>query len=300
MVQENDLLQTITQEEMNAAPGAEAENRLSQSSPVTEENFSQQVPATEDIPAEPSPTLEKPSAEPTNEPTQPGQPGPYDSGYYGQARDRMPQYGQSRLQNGNNYMPLSRAKLSNPSAPAGGYGPNGNFRSNHAQTPNSNYPQGGTYGPRGSHPQNIPCTPNGGPAPMRNYPPTAGYPTNGTYPPGGPYAPMGNNPPNGSYAPYSPVSQPYVGEKKNRMPFISLVLGILAMGVLNYFPFIALILGVSALCTGYMGLKKSTLNTAGRICGLVGLALGIISLILSVTMLVMLLSLSIRVSQIGH
>ena len=87
---------------------------------------------------------------------------------------------------------------------------------------------------------------------------------------------------------------PMPKEKKNHKPVISLIFGLLAMGVLNFFPFIALVLGVTALCTGYIGLKKGELTTGQRVCGFIGLGLGIISLIISISMLIMLLSLSIR------
>ena len=93
------------------------------------------------------------------------------------------------------------------------------------------------------------------------------------------------------YAPHKPVVQ------KNHKLLCSLILGILAMGILNFMPFVAFILSLIALCTGYSGLKQGEISKGKRVCGYVGLALGIIGLILSVTMLTMLLTLSLRATE---
>lgn len=91
-----------------------------------------------------------------------------------------------------------------------------------------------------------------------------------------------------TYVPAVPV------EKKNGMTVASLILGVLAMAVLNYFPFPAFVMGIMAICTAYTGLQAGALTKGKRVCGYIGLALGIISLVLSVTMLVMLLSLTLK------
>ena len=93
------------------------------------------------------------------------------------------------------------------------------------------------------------------------------------------------------YVPYSPVRVPV---QKNNKPITALVLGSLAMVFLNYFPFVAMVLGIVAICIGFSGLKQGELTKGKRVCGLIGLSLGIVSLILSVTMLIMLVVLYLR------
>lgn len=164
------------------------------------------------------------------------------------------------------YVPLDRSKISTPPNPYGAYrtyGPKGNGALNGNQGPNR------TYLPYGKDEFN------------RNDPQEPG-----------------NNPQPKPFVPISAASLREPKEKKNFKTVISLVLGILAMGVLNYFPLIALIIGAAAVCTGFFGLRKGTHSTGSMICGLIGLALGIISMILSVTMLVMLLSLYIQVANL--
>lgn len=90
---------------------------------------------------------------------------------------------------------------------------------------------------------------------------------------------------------------PMPSRKKNRKPVVSLILGVLAMGVLNYFPFIALVLGLIAVCTAFAGLREDGIPTGQKVCGFIGLGLGIIALVISIAMLVMLLSLIIKVSN---
>ncbi len=94
--------------------------------------------------------------------------------------------------------------------------------------------------------------------------------------------------------PYTPYTQPTPIVRKNNKTVTALILGIIAMGVLNFMPFVALILSIVGVCTGYSGLVQGELTKGKRICGYIGLALGIIGLILSVTMLITLLTLSIR------
>lgn len=86
-------------------------------------------------------------------------------------------------------------------------------------------------------------------------------------------------------APAPPM--PIVKERKETV--FSLILGIVAMGLVNFIPFIPLVLGIIATCTGYIGLRQGELTKGKRICGCLGLALGIISLILSAMLLTMLL-----------
>ena len=97
-----------------------------------------------------------------------------------------------------------------------------------------------------------------------------------------------------AYTPSAPYGTPTVIVQKNHKTVASLILGILAVGVLNYMPFVALVLSIIGICMGYTGLRQGELPKGKRICGYIGLALGIICLILSVTMLVMLLSMFIQ------
>ncbi len=108
---------------------------------------------------------------------------------------------------------------------------------------------------------------------------------------GGNYVPLNRE---AAYAPPAPYSAPPTVVRKNNKTIGSLIVGVLAMGVLNFMPFVALILSIIAICTGYTGLKQGELTKGKRICGFIGLALGIISLILSVTMLIMLLTLFVQ------
>ncbi len=111
---------------------------------------------------------------------------------------------------------------------------------------------------------------------------------------GGNYVPLNRE---AAYTPPAPYAHPKPVVQKNNKPVGALVLGILAMGILNFMPFVALVLSIIALCTGYTGLRQGELTKGKRICGYFGLALGIIGLILSVTMLSMLLALIIRASK---
>ena len=108
---------------------------------------------------------------------------------------------------------------------------------------------------------------------------------------GGNYVPLMRE---AAYTPSVPYGAPTVIVQKNHKTVASLILGILAVGVLNYMPFVALVLSIIGICTGYTGLRQGELPKGKRICGYIGLALGIICLILSVTMLVMLLSMFIQ------
>ena len=155
-------------------------------------------------------------------------------------------------------------------------------------------PLGGTiYGgaPRGNE------EPKTNPYQKGYYRPTAygnGYPQGQIPCYGGNYVPLIREvayTPAAPYAPHKPVVQ------KNHKLLCSLILGILAMGILNFMPFVAFILSLIALCTGYSGLKQGEISKGKRVCGYVGLALGIIGLILSVTMLTMLLTLSLRATE---
>ena len=95
--------------------------------------------------------------------------------------------------------------------------------------------------------------------------------------------------------PQSPYSATFVPEKKNRKPVVSLIFSLIAMGFLNYYPFVALVCGIMAICTAFVGLRKDKVTAGQKVCGLIGLFLGIFALIISVTMLVMLLSMFIQV-----
>ena len=145
----------------------------------------------------------------------------------------------------------------------------------------------GTYG----------YTPNSNPYQQGYYRPTAygaGYPQTQAPYYGGNYVPLIREAAYTSSTPYAPP-KPVV--RKNNKPVCALILGILAMGILNFMPFVALILSVIAVCTGYTGLKQGELTKGKQICGFIGLGLGIVGLILSVTMLTMLLSLSVRAAK---
>ncbi len=111
---------------------------------------------------------------------------------------------------------------------------------------------------------------------------------------GNPYAPLYGDGGSG-YAMAQRAPMPV--RKKNRKPVVSLVLSLLAMGFLYYFPFVALVLGLIAICTAYIGLKEGRITTGQKVCGCIGLGLGIIALVISIAMLVMLLSLIIKVAN---
>lgn len=146
---------------------------------------------------------------------------------------------------------------------------------------------------------------------------------NGTYPiPNYPYG-MANNPYGNPYNPYgvpsntySGYQQPFYGgvpnggygngnyfpmgytmptKKKNPKPVIGLIMSLIALGFLNFFPVVALACGIVAMCLSYIGLRKDEVTTGRKICGLIGLGVGIFTLIISVAMLVMLLSMYMQV-----
>ena len=94
---------------------------------------------------------------------------------------------------------------------------------------------------------------------------------------------------------HMPCSAPMPVQKKNRKPVISMILSLIAMGFLNYFPFIALIFAVIGVCVAFTGLMEGRIGTGAKVCGCIGLGLGIIAMILSVAMLIMLLSLSVQI-----
>ncbi len=99
---------------------------------------------------------------------------------------------------------------------------------------------------------------------------------------------------NGYGAPYASQLPPRIPVRKNRKPVTSLILGSVAMVVLYFIPFVAMVLGIIALCIGFSGLRQGELSKGKRACGIIGLVLGSISLLLSVAMLFTLLVLSIR------
>ncbi len=111
---------------------------------------------------------------------------------------------------------------------------------------------------------------------------------------GGGYVPLNRE---AAYEPPTSYTAPKPVVVKNKKPVGSLILGLLAMGILNYMPFVALVLSIIAICTGYTGLKEGELTKGKRICGYIGLALGVIGLVLSVTMLITLLTLIIRANK---
>lgn len=114
---------------------------------------------------------------------------------------------------------------------------------------------------------------------------------------GGNYVPLMRE---AAYAPPVAYQAPAVVVRKNNKTVASLILGILAVGVLNYIPFVALVLSIIGICMSYTGLKQGELTKGKRICGYIGLGLGIICLILSVTMLAMLLSMFVKaINSIG-
>ena len=165
------------------------------------------------------------------------------------------------------------------SAPVQSYGvPNQPYGVPNGTYPISNSPYGTANNPYGN-----PYNPYG--APSNTY---SGY-----------QQPFYGGVPNGGYGNgnYFPTGYTMPTKKKNPKPVIGLIMSLIALGILNFFPVIALVCGIVAMCLSYIGLRKDEVTTGQKICGLIGLGVGIFTLIISVAMLVMLLSMYMQVMK---
>ncbi len=143
---------------------------------------------------------------------------------------------------------------------------------------------------------NMPLTGAQPPSGNRRNPYERGYYDRPPY--GSPYPPTPNGYYGGNFG-YPSYGYPVKKQKKNKKPVVSLILGCIALCVLNYFPLVAFILGLLALCFGFKGLQEGNIGGGKKFCGIMGLILGIFTLFASSTMLIILISLGMRAMSQG-
>ena len=84
-------------------------------------------------------------------------------------------------------------------------------------------------------------------------------------------------------------------QKKNRKPVTAMIMGLIALLALNYYPLVAFVLGLLALCKAFRGIRAEGTCGGKKFCGILGMILGIFTLAISSSMLVMLLTLTVKV-----